>query len=693
MIMRLAGPLLVLGTAAAHAQTAPTLRGRIFDSAGAPVAAARVAIEGTGAHSWSDATGNYQLRVPAPCECTLQVSRLGYAERRIHVSLRNGSVVSVDVVLTESSVALAPVTVVANALDRTVLNRDAIVRLHATTAADVLATVPQVIVIRTTPAGPQYVTLRGSTAGQVLVLVDGVAINDPVTGAADLSRVSADAIETIAVLPGARSAQYGARALAGVILITMRGAVRPRQLWVGVGSLRSYAAGLSWSDHPGAFAWSGAVHLRGTGGAFRYSLDDVAGEVSGTRANADATSLDAVASSEARVAGGTLSVQASRQHEDRGLPGKAYAPTPLARQKARLAQVNSAWRSATHALGLSYARQWIRIADPRPSFGLPYDDTIRLQELRAEVERLRAGRKHRVTGRLAGRRVSVDATTLTNEARAMAEASGALSVEWRPFDSRWFVLADVRADYNDRQRQVYGSHGLTIGRNGRVSAQLSHRSSYAPPSLADQFFRESIGIAANPDLRAERVPRELEAVLRWHSTAGPASAQVSVTGFVADTRDLIVWEPDYRFVWSPRNTDVGRRGGDINAQLTWGPLSLRGGFVHQRITYRDFPGNIQVAYRPRNTATAVLECNRPSWHARVSADYLGARNTAATQLNALPGFWTLSAAAARSLRIRRLSVDVSLRADRIFNRNESLIYGFPQPSMMSAEARFTLEER
>src|SRR5690606_40164290 len=91
----------------------------------------------------------------------------------------------------------------------------AIERSGARTAGDVIRAVPGAVVRATSPGGPQTVSIRGSGEDAVLVLVDGVPLNDPVTGEADLSTVPAGAIESVAVLPGAQSARYGARAEAG----------------------------------------------------------------------------------------------------------------------------------------------------------------------------------------------------------------------------------------------------------------------------------------------------------------------------------------------------------------------------------------------------------------------------------------------------------------------------------------------
>jgi outer membrane cobalamin receptor len=65
----------------------------------------------------------------------------------------------------------------------------------------------------------QSVSLRGSAAAQVLVLVDGVRLNDSRQGAPDLSQIPVDNIERIEIVRGGTSALYGADAVAGVVNI------------------------------------------------------------------------------------------------------------------------------------------------------------------------------------------------------------------------------------------------------------------------------------------------------------------------------------------------------------------------------------------------------------------------------------------------------------------------------------------
>lgn len=87
----------------------------------------------------------------------------------------------------------------------------------------------------------QTVFMRGASAANTLILVDGVPANDAsgISGEFDINHFSIDQIERIEVLKGAQSVLYGSDAVAGVINIITRksGSNRP------IGANASIAAG------------------------------------------------------------------------------------------------------------------------------------------------------------------------------------------------------------------------------------------------------------------------------------------------------------------------------------------------------------------------------------------------------------------------------------------------------------------
>ena len=68
------------------------------------------------------------------------------------------------------------------------------------------------------------VSIRGASAGNTLILLDGIPVNDPsvITNYFDINLLSTDQIERIEVLKGGHSTLYGSDAVAGVINIISR---------------------------------------------------------------------------------------------------------------------------------------------------------------------------------------------------------------------------------------------------------------------------------------------------------------------------------------------------------------------------------------------------------------------------------------------------------------------------------------
>ena len=107
-----------------------------------------------------------------------------------------------------------------------VLDSQQIKALNKTTVADLLKTLPGLLVEEQGgPGGLTAVSIRGGESNFTLVLVDGVAVNDPTNfrgGSFDFANLNPNTVDRIEVVRGAQSAIYGSDALAGVINIITR---------------------------------------------------------------------------------------------------------------------------------------------------------------------------------------------------------------------------------------------------------------------------------------------------------------------------------------------------------------------------------------------------------------------------------------------------------------------------------------
>ncbi len=139
-------------------------------------------------------------------------------------------------------------------------------------ATDALGELPGVNVVRSGGVGqPTSILLRGAEAGQTLVLVDGVRINDPsaVDDSAILGDLLTNNVDRIEVLRGPQSTLYGSDAIGGVVnVITKRGGDSPLSFDGDAegGTYDTYRLNLAAHGTDDAFDYGGGLDFYHTNG-------------------------------------------------------------------------------------------------------------------------------------------------------------------------------------------------------------------------------------------------------------------------------------------------------------------------------------------------------------------------------------------------------------------------------------------
>jgi outer membrane receptor protein involved in Fe transport len=208
--------------AAAAAQAADTLTGRVTDAVGQPIAAATVEITELGRRTTTATDGSFRLALP-PGRYTVAVRRSGFAPVVRDVRL-SGSV-AVDVALTPSPFQLEPVTVTAtrspvaadaSPLPFSALAGDQLRRAQGVSLAHVLEALPG---LRTLSTGAQIgkPVIRGLSGPRVLVLENGSRLEDYSWSDEDGPSVETGFVRRVEVIRGPASVLYGSDALGGVI--------------------------------------------------------------------------------------------------------------------------------------------------------------------------------------------------------------------------------------------------------------------------------------------------------------------------------------------------------------------------------------------------------------------------------------------------------------------------------------------
>ncbi len=134
--------------------------------------------------------------------------------------------------------------------------------------SDALAQTPGLATVRNGGIGQSTdILLRGAEAGQTLVLIDGIRINDPsaTSGFALLGDVLTNGIERIEVLRGPQSTLYGSDAIGGVVnILTRRGGPFALHAQAEGGSFETYRFNAAVNGTQGDVEYGAAANYYGS---------------------------------------------------------------------------------------------------------------------------------------------------------------------------------------------------------------------------------------------------------------------------------------------------------------------------------------------------------------------------------------------------------------------------------------------
>lgn len=667
--LRSAGCVLLLGLGAGAAplaaQSPARITGRIYDAAtAAPVALAQVSAGDLRAVTGED--GRFRLGGLEPGLLLLEVRRVGYAPWRSTVDIAPGLERSITVALDPLPVQLDSLIVRADPGAIAIAGSELARRGRDLGRA--LDGWEGVVVRRTGGTGPATPQVRGGGPDEVLVLVDGFAVNDPLTGRADLGAIPTGDVARVTLLPGVQTVRVGRRAVAGVLMVETRRTARPEAAaWAG-----SHGSRGARMAAPVGLASVSLTTDRGPSD-FGYDVPEVRGGGEAVRLNAGGSRHTATLRLEDPV---TVLLRATVS--DRGLPGTTTNPTPHARADDRSVLVGVRTGGRLRWQG---SLQWLetRAADSAPPTGAAYDAYTRGAGVEGAAEYEVPVARGSWTGRLSagaearGDRFGGDGVRSGASFTHVAlRAGGAVH---RGAGTAWSLAPAVRLDAWTGSGVPRASLRLDAGvKRGGTSVTLGAGSGVTPPVLADLLFREGVGVRLNPDLRPERVRWELEAGLRQDLVRGRGS--VALRGFYGRIADLVVWAPDFRFIWSPHNFDVLRRGGELT--LSGSPLpslALDASAAYAAVTY-DREGGAQVQYRPRVTYAAAAAWSPDPWRLDLRWHRIGARYPNAAGTNPRPPISLLDASVER-----RLGQGVVARAEvrDLGDARAEFIAGYPTP--------------
>ena len=213
----------------AVAQRAGTIVGTVRDTAGAPVAGAKVT--GGRAFTVTGADGHFRLSEVPAGEVWARVVAFGFRPDSAPLTVPAGDSVSWNLILRPGVFYLSGIVVTAGKRPESLENvsasvdvvSDTVIARHAVNTVDeAVDRAPAVQMIS------GQVNIRGSSGfveglgSRVLLLVDGVPMNEGDRGGIDWDLVPIDNVERVEVVKGAGSSLYGSSAFGGVVNLITR---------------------------------------------------------------------------------------------------------------------------------------------------------------------------------------------------------------------------------------------------------------------------------------------------------------------------------------------------------------------------------------------------------------------------------------------------------------------------------------
>ena len=188
-----------------------------------PIQGANIQIKGTETGTATDAKGTFSIDVEIDFPVELSISHIGFKPITLIVSDKNPVKIEMtDRVLAVDAVDVsgerqryeADVSTSVIILDKSFIDESGIRDLG--TALMRISGVST----KLSSSGRQTISIRGSNPEDVPVYLDGIPINDVMTGVADLSAIDLNSIENIQVIKSGNSMLYGEGAIGGIVDMT-----------------------------------------------------------------------------------------------------------------------------------------------------------------------------------------------------------------------------------------------------------------------------------------------------------------------------------------------------------------------------------------------------------------------------------------------------------------------------------------
>lgn len=678
-----------------------------------PLPAANVYLQGTHIGTISDDNGNYCIRAVPPGIYSVCIEVIGYRKFiSSAVRVQTGGCQVVNCYLQPEAINFKEgvtvtatrgpnlITEVPTSVD--VIRTDDLVSGNSQNLAEVLRNVQGVLVRDYGGLGnTKTISLRGSTAEQVLVMLDGQRINNPQNGQVDFSLLTLEGIERIEVVRGGNSALYGSDAIGGVINIITRqpaegtGLTGSAKLTVAAFDSRAVEASLATNHR--RLALNGAYKYLYSANNFSYT--DLYGRRR-TRTNSDIRAHDLFLKSNWHLRDDhfnrNLELSWKYNQAERGAPGTIDNAYQHARLWERTHQANLVYNgkifNLLHDLRLQsyYHTSWNRYKNDE--ILVPADSRFAIDTYGMEAQLHSVWGSHLTLTYGGG--IRADRMWNYQEKARHKRLVYYLFVvnenTWRP--AGWIIksaalMPSIRLDsYSDFGYRFSPKVGTIVNFGERWQSALKFNvgSSYRAPTFNDLYWPADAWTQGNPALRPE-YGFDWDAGLRLQYPIGHGLF-IESTYFRNYMQELIIWQ-ERGGLWRPENVDKCLIQGvenSFNLHLLPELLTIQANYTYlnpRNLSSSHTEHNKILVYRPRHTVNVNIASCYKNIALSYQFNYTSRRFTDKSNVwaNSLPPYYVSDMSASYKYPFGRVKIEMILQVKNLFDQEYSIIKDMPIP--------------
>ena len=546
--------------------------------------------------------------------------------------------------------------------------------------------------------GMKTVSVRGTSANQTLIMLNGIRLNSNQNGMTDLSNIPLSFIGNVEIVRTGFSAAFGGNALGGAInIIPERTAKDKLEISSGYGSFNENILSLNVVKNFGDFSLRSSFEYKHSNGDYPIEIHHFGENSTVTRSNSDFSNYSAVVSADYNIEKVLINAFAMFFDTKRGVPGavlQGHIESPVARMNESGVMLSTSVQSSIgddwHINGGINARvnnlnykddNFIGIG------GKPLDNDFISNDYNLNLGLKNDFDNGSFQFNIESFHTELDGDMLQPEIGRNPKRNGiAFSlITNKKYDVLNFADATLagalRADFFNVHKPAYSPFaGLIINpHKTNFNLKINASGNFRLPSFNELYYL-NYGTA---NLKPERsVSLNLGIAYKYESL------YFEINGFRMFTNDLIVSIPRSPAIWSAQNIGKSENTGIeliVNYADSNSPFRIDLNYtrqIAQDMTENSMNYGNLLVYVPQEIINANISY-KFLWDiiTALNINYTSFRYSLASNdiASVLPEYYTINFRIIKNLELNQIKFNFFASADNITNENYAVVRNFPMP--------------